>query len=162
MNIPATSSSKPDVVIRFEGKIFLFTLLTLRARRWVHDSVSDDAQFFGDSLVVEDRYATSLATAMADDGLVIATEKKTLRMPRFSRYPLSTREAISELLLFAEEKRRLGEEIGFDDLPVIRDEHGQEHVVLVQSGDFSHLICEVGELSKRNAIVLSMDDQFDS
>lgn len=61
-----------DVTIENHSSLMLFRLHTDRAREWVDEFVSDDAQFFGGALVVEPRYASNLANGMADDGLEIA------------------------------------------------------------------------------------------
>lgn len=60
-----------DVSVTNQGSIILFHLLTDAARTWVDEHVSDDAQFFGNGLVVEPRYAQDLADGMAGDGLEI-------------------------------------------------------------------------------------------
>lgn len=57
-----------DVKVQYEGKICLFHLLTQEAKDWVAEHVSDEAQFFGDALVVEDRYVGTLAAGMVNDG----------------------------------------------------------------------------------------------
>ena len=44
---------------------------TAAARQWVTDHVQDDAQFFGDALVVEWRYAKDLARGIVNDGLTV-------------------------------------------------------------------------------------------
>jgi hypothetical protein len=60
---------QPDVLVRDEGTIFLFSPLTTRAREWIAEHV--DAQWFGDSLVVEHRYARALAAGMQQDDLIL-------------------------------------------------------------------------------------------
>ena len=62
----------PDISIENHGAIFLFRLNTPAAAEWVSQNVQEDAQFFGDALVVEHRYAQVLATGMSDAGLVLA------------------------------------------------------------------------------------------
>jgi hypothetical protein len=57
-----------DVYVQPAGKIFLFHLLTQGAKDWVNENVSDEAQFFGDALVVEDRYVGLIAHAMIHEG----------------------------------------------------------------------------------------------
>jgi len=58
-------------VISPEGTIFLFHLATRRAERWVDEHVEPDAQWFGDAIVVEHRYAGNLAFALQLDGLSV-------------------------------------------------------------------------------------------
>ena len=62
----------PDISIENHGTIFLFWLNTQAATEWVEEHVQSDAQFFGDALVVEHRYARDLATAAVADGLAVA------------------------------------------------------------------------------------------
>jgi hypothetical protein len=62
----------PDISIENHGTIFLFRLNTPAAAEWVSQNVQEDAQFFGDALAVEHRYAQDLAAGMQADGLVLA------------------------------------------------------------------------------------------
>ncbi len=62
----------PDISIENHGTIFLFRLNTQAATEWVEEHVQSDAQFFGDALVVEHRYARDLATAAVADGLAVS------------------------------------------------------------------------------------------
>jgi len=62
----------PDISIENHGTIFLFRLSTPAASEWVSQNVQSDAQFFGDALAVEHRYARDLAIAAVADGLVVA------------------------------------------------------------------------------------------
>jgi hypothetical protein len=58
-----------DVTVSNEGTLFLFRPLTSEARAWIEENVSEESQWFGDSLVVEHRYARDLAAGMIDAGL---------------------------------------------------------------------------------------------
>ncbi len=63
----------PDVRIISEGSIFIFDLLTDRARTWVTENVQEGYTTWGrDGLVVEARYAHGIAAVMGDEGLVLA------------------------------------------------------------------------------------------
>jgi len=62
----------PDVLVRNEGTVFLFFPLTPQAKEWIDEHVQFDAQWFGNALVVEHRYAWGLAQVMKDEGLVLA------------------------------------------------------------------------------------------
>jgi hypothetical protein len=44
---------------------------TPAAHAWVSDNVQDNAQFFGDALVVEPRYARDLAAGIIEAGLAV-------------------------------------------------------------------------------------------
>lgn len=65
-------TSVPDFSVENHSSIFLFRMNTSAAHTWASENVQDDAQFFGDALVVEWRYARDLAAAMSEDGLVLA------------------------------------------------------------------------------------------
>ena len=62
----------PDVLVRDAGTLFLFCPMTPRAKAWIAEYVQPDAQWFGNALVVEHRYALPLAEGMIDEGLVLA------------------------------------------------------------------------------------------
>jgi hypothetical protein len=61
----------PDVRVRNEGTIVLFTPLTPAARDWICVNVQPNAQWLANALVVEHRYAADLAAAMRQAGLVL-------------------------------------------------------------------------------------------
>ncbi|KKM60571.1 hypothetical protein LCGC14_1540570 [marine sediment metagenome] len=62
----------PDVEVQAEGRsLYLFHLLTSRAREWVQENVPGETTFWAGSLVVEPRYAGDLAIGMLDDGLEV-------------------------------------------------------------------------------------------
>lgn len=58
-----------DVGISLHGTIVLFHLFTPVAERWVENHVAEDAQWFGDALAVEHRFASDLANGVSADGL---------------------------------------------------------------------------------------------
>jgi hypothetical protein len=73
MSLPtAVASATPDVLVRNEGTLFLFCPLTSQAKEWIDGYVQPDAQWFGNALVVEHRFAWGLARGMEDAGLVLA------------------------------------------------------------------------------------------
>jgi hypothetical protein len=61
----------PDVLIANEGTVFVFCPLTIAAKQWIEGNVQPDAQWFGNSLIVEHRFAWGLAVGMKDAGLVL-------------------------------------------------------------------------------------------
>jgi len=69
---PQSAPLFADIQIENHGSIFLFRINSSAAHAWVSENVQDDAQFFGDGLVVEHRYAADLAAAMQAAGLVLA------------------------------------------------------------------------------------------
>jgi hypothetical protein len=63
----------PDVLVRYEGILFLFGPLTDRAKDWLEQNVEIEPwQWSGDTFVVEHRYTWGLGQGMKDAGLVIA------------------------------------------------------------------------------------------
>ena len=64
--------STPDILVCNEGTVFLFCPLTNQAKAWIDDHVQSDAQWFGNTLVVEHRFAWGLAQGMKNAGLVLA------------------------------------------------------------------------------------------
>ncbi len=64
-----TKTEVTDVIVTNCGSLFTFQPLTQEAKNWIEERVSDDAQFLGDSLCVEHRYAGDLASGMILDGL---------------------------------------------------------------------------------------------
>jgi hypothetical protein len=50
-------SVKPDLLVRNEGTLFLFCPLTAGAKSWIDAHLQPDAQWFGNALVVEHRFA---------------------------------------------------------------------------------------------------------
>ena len=58
-----------DFVIHNEGTILLFRPLTKAAREWLEENVQEDAQWFGDALVVEHCYAGAFAVGLVNAGL---------------------------------------------------------------------------------------------
>ena len=67
-----TLMNSPDFSIENHGSILLFRMNTPASVRWVTENVQQDAQFFGDALVVEPRYARDLAAGIATDGLEVS------------------------------------------------------------------------------------------
>ena len=58
-----------DFVVRDEGTVWLFTPLTPAALQFLSKHIQDDAQYFGDSLVVEHRYVEDLLLGLTEQGL---------------------------------------------------------------------------------------------
>lgn len=60
-----------DVLISNEGSIFLFTPVSAGASEWLQENVQEDAQWFGNALVVEHRYALALAHGLQQAGFEV-------------------------------------------------------------------------------------------
>ena len=62
----------PDVLVSNAGTVFVFCPLTSAAKEWVDENVESEAyQWFGNSLVVDHRFAWGLGQGMKDAGLVL-------------------------------------------------------------------------------------------
>ena len=66
-----TTKPSPDVLVNNAGTVFTFYPLTPQAKAWIDENVQDDAQWFGNALVVEHRYAWGLAEGMLSEGLIL-------------------------------------------------------------------------------------------
>lgn len=78
MNIPAANEQKcdalryPDLEIRNEGSIFLVDARTDAGARWIGENVDiENAQFFGQALVVEHRFIQDLVNGAIESGLKV-------------------------------------------------------------------------------------------
>lgn len=69
MPATATEIAETDVQVENHGSIFLFRILTDAAQSWVDENVSEEAQWMGNGLAVEHRYAEDLAQGMLNAGL---------------------------------------------------------------------------------------------
>jgi hypothetical protein len=63
-----------DFGVSDHGSIILVHPHSDLAREWIEENVSDEAQFMGDALVVERRFASALIQGMRSDGLILAQE----------------------------------------------------------------------------------------
>ena len=53
------------------GTLILIRPLTDRVEEWLREHVSEDAQYFGNALVVEPRYLASLVEGMFEEGFAV-------------------------------------------------------------------------------------------
>ncbi len=68
----ATRSIRADAIVQGGVAVFLFAPQTEIALEWIRENVQADAQWFGDALAVEHRFALDLAHGMILDGLKLA------------------------------------------------------------------------------------------
>jgi hypothetical protein len=61
-----------DFVVSGGGSIFLFTATNADALEHLRDNVSDEAQWLGDCLAVEHRYAVDLAASLQAEGFTVS------------------------------------------------------------------------------------------
>ena len=61
----------PDFTIQNEGSIALLHPITGAAHDWVSNHIPEDAQRFGDAIVIEHRYVFDVLFGIDADGLVV-------------------------------------------------------------------------------------------
>lgn len=66
-----TATASADFYARSDMSLTLLEPLTEAAREWVAEHLPEDAQTFGTSIVVENRYMSDIVTGIRRDGLVI-------------------------------------------------------------------------------------------
>jgi hypothetical protein len=59
----------PDVTVTNEGNIFIFNPHSHAAKDWIAENVQENAQYYGNGLVVEHRFAGDIIEGMEADGL---------------------------------------------------------------------------------------------
>ena len=62
----------PDFTVKNEGTIYLLTPLTNFANTWVEEHISDDAQWWGRSIIVEHRFIRNILAGITYDGLTFS------------------------------------------------------------------------------------------
>jgi hypothetical protein len=67
----ATKQTEADVTVENHGTIFTFESHTDAGREWIEQNIPEDAQWMGNRLCVEHRYAADIAQGMQNDGLVV-------------------------------------------------------------------------------------------
>lgn len=65
-----------DFEIVHGGSVSLLVPLTREARRWLDDSIGEDAMYFGNSLAVEARYLGQIVEGILFSGLTIVGEEQ--------------------------------------------------------------------------------------
>jgi hypothetical protein len=58
-----------DFTVQNEGNIFLFRPHTRAARSWIADNIPNEAQTFGNAVVVEHRYILAIVKGIQESGL---------------------------------------------------------------------------------------------
>lgn len=62
----------PDFSVETHGSIFLLRPLSDAACDWIAEHIPEDAQFFGDAIVVEHRYIADIVNGAINDGLRVS------------------------------------------------------------------------------------------
>ena len=60
-----------DIQVENHFSLFLLRPLSDTGREWLDSHVADDAQWFGNALVVEPRYVSDIVQGAIDDGLAV-------------------------------------------------------------------------------------------
>jgi hypothetical protein len=60
-----------DFVIHNHGSIFLLQPESEAGRAWIAEHIPEDAQTWGDAIVVEHRYIDAIAAGAMSDGLTV-------------------------------------------------------------------------------------------
>ena len=60
-----------DFTVNNQGTIFLLAPQTIPGHAWVDDYLPDDAQWFGNAVVVEHRYIGPIIEGIVNDGLTV-------------------------------------------------------------------------------------------
>jgi hypothetical protein len=66
------SPTEPDFSVENHGSIFLLRPLSPLGFDWIDQHIPEDAQHFGNAVVVEHRYIGDIAEGILADGLVMA------------------------------------------------------------------------------------------
>jgi hypothetical protein len=61
-----------DLIVQNEGSIFLLHTVSDAGKAWADEHIPEDAQMFGDAIVVEHRYIAIIVQAAIADGLVVS------------------------------------------------------------------------------------------
>ena len=67
-----TSEAEPDFRCENHGSLFLLFPLTQPAHSWIEEHLPEDAQWFGNAVVVEHRYIWSILDGIQDAGLALS------------------------------------------------------------------------------------------
>jgi hypothetical protein len=67
-----TRSDGPDFRCENHGSLFLLFPLTQRANSWIEEHLPEDAQWFGNAVVVEHRYIWAILQGIQTDGLLVS------------------------------------------------------------------------------------------
>jgi hypothetical protein len=67
-----TEQVDPDFFDENHGSIFLLRPVTPSASDWISEHIPDDAQFFGNAVVVEHRYIWPILEGIQNDGLAVS------------------------------------------------------------------------------------------
>lgn len=60
-----------DFQVQNHGSIVLLEPISVQASEWLELHIGDDAQFWGNSVVVEPRYLQNIVAGIRDDGLTV-------------------------------------------------------------------------------------------
>ena len=61
--------AKADIAVTGGGTVYLVDWLTAKGKAWIAENLPEDAQRYGESVVVEHRYIHDIMQGMVADGL---------------------------------------------------------------------------------------------
>ena len=67
-----TRREQPDFSVENHFTIFLLRPLTPAAESWIDEHIPEDAQHFGNAVVVEHRYISDIVEGICNDGLAVS------------------------------------------------------------------------------------------
>ena len=65
-------TTQVDFSVENHGSIFLLRPISPAAFEWIKEHIPDDAQYFGNAVVVEHRYIEDIVDGIQNDGLEVA------------------------------------------------------------------------------------------
>jgi hypothetical protein len=75
---PQPTPQAPDFIVNKQGGLVLFWPQHDRAKEWLTQTAPEEAQFWGDALVVELRYIEDVADAMREAGFLIGPSRRNV------------------------------------------------------------------------------------
>jgi len=66
------SPTRPDFICENHGSLFLLFPLSQSAQSWVEEHLPTDVQWFGNAVVIENRYVWAILEGIQNDGLAVS------------------------------------------------------------------------------------------
>ena len=66
------SPTRPDFICENHGSLFLLFLLSQSAQSWVEEHLPTDVEWFGNAVVIENRYVWTILEGIQNDGLAVS------------------------------------------------------------------------------------------
>lgn len=65
------ANTTPDFYVENHGSIILLRPVSSAAKEWIDEHIPEDAQYFGNAVVVEPRYIADIVQGIQNDGLAV-------------------------------------------------------------------------------------------